>query len=577
MYAYFNFADANGQTQHRRFTEQYKLLTAYTIDEVIPCLEQVQAYTEKGYYAAGYLSYEAAEAFDPSYITTSGSKLPLLQFGIYKTFREEQPESIDAAPHKLNWQPAISKSAYNQAIKTIKEEIAAGNTYQTNYTMRLRTAFAGDSAALFRQMQRAQRADYTAYLAWEDTAILSASPELFFRWDGERIITKPMKGTIKRGLTYKQDLEQREILTASVKDRAENVMIVDLLRNDISRVAELGSVHVPALYTIEKYPTVYQMTSTVTAETSPGTTITDIMRALFPCGSITGAPKASTMKVISTLEPELREVYCGAIGYIEPGGEAVFNVPIRTAIVAKAEKQATYSVGGGITWDSTAGGEYEEAIAKSSVLQEQHPDFELLETIAYSNGVFTLEDRHIRRLLQSADYFSIPIKEAAVRKLLHKHQIEHPGQSHRVRLIANQSGQLELFYSDMPALIEHKQRFALASTPIDKTNRYYYHKTTYRKLYEDYKIEHPDVFDTLLWNEAGELTEFTIGNLVIEQDSKLLTPPVTSGLLPGTLREELLEKGTIQEAVLTKADIQTASRIWMINSVRGWVEMQPVH
>lgn len=577
MYAYFNFADTNGQTQHRRFTDQHTLLTAYTIDDVIPCLEQVQAYTEQGFYAAGYLSYEAAGAFDPSYVTAAGSKLPLLQFAIYKTFCEEQPESIDTAPHKLNWQPAISKTAYNQAIQTIKEEIAAGNTYQTNYTMRLRTAFAGDPAALFRQMQRAQRADYTAYLAWEDTAILSASPELFFRWDGKRIITKPMKGTIKRGLTYTQDLEQREALAASVKDRAENVMIVDLLRNDISRIAKLGSVHVPALYTIEKYPTVYQMTSTVEAETVPGTTITDIMRALFPCGSITGAPKASTMKVITNLEPEPREVYCGAIGYIEPGGEAVFNVPIRTAIVDKVEKRATYSVGGGITWDSTSKGEYGEAIAKSSVLQEQLPDFKLLETIAYLNGEFTLENKHIRRLLQSADYFSIPIKEAAVRKLLHQHQKEHPGQSHRIRLLADQSGVLKLLYGELAASIETKQKFALAATPIDRTNRYYYHKTTYRKVYEDYKIEKPDLFDTLLWNEAGELTEFTIGNLVIEQDDKLLTPLVASGLLPGTLREELVEKGTIQEAVLTKADLQTASRIWLINSVRGWVEMEPVH
>lgn len=577
MYAYFNFADATGKTQHRRFTAQHTLLSAHSLDEVIPCLEQVQAYTEQGYYAAGYLSYEAARAFDPSYITIEGSKLPLLQFGIYKSFTEEQPEPIETTPAKINWQPAISKTTYDQAIQTIKEEIAAGNTYQTNYTMRLRTAFAGDPVSLFCQMQRAQRADYTAYLAWEDAAILSASPELFFRWDGERITTKPMKGTIKRGLTYKQDLEQREILAASVKDRAENVMIVDLLRNDISQVAELGTVQVPALYTIEKYPTVFQMTSTVTAETRPGTTITDIMRALFPCGSITGAPKASTMKVITHLEPEPREVYCGAIGYIEPGGEAVFNVPIRTAIVDKAERQATYSVGGGITWDSTAEGEYEEAIAKSSVLLEQRPDFKLLETIAYANGVFRLKERHIHRLLQSAEYFSIPIEETAVSKLLDLHQIEHPGQSHRIRLLADQSGQLEISYSDMPVLIEKKHKFALAATPVDKTNRYYYHKTTYRKVYEDFKIEHTDVFDTLLWNEAGELTEFTIGNLVIEQEGIFLTPPVASGLLPGTLREELIEEGTIQEAVLTKDDLQTASHIWLINSVRGWVEMEPVH
>ncbi|MFS0562103.1 aminodeoxychorismate synthase component I [Terribacillus sp. 179-K 1B1 HS] len=576
MYAYFNFADADGQTRHRRFTGQHKLLTARTIEEVIPCLEQVQAYTKRGFYAAGYLSYEAAGAFDSSYATVEGSALPLLQFGIYKSFGEQQPGATDAAVEKLNWVPAIQKTAYEQAIQTIKEEIAAGNTYQTNYTMRLRTRFTGDPAALFRQMQRAQRADYTAYLAWEDMAVLSASPELFFRWDGKRITTKPMKGTIKRGVAYEQDLKQRETLAASVKDRAENVMIVDLLRNDISRVAKLGTVRVPALYTIEKYPTVYQMTSTVEAETLPNTTIIDIMRALFPCGSITGAPKASTMKVISEIEPEPREVYCGAIGYIEPNGEAVFNVPIRTAIVNKTNQQATYSVGGGITWDSTADGEYEEAIAKSSVLQEQLPDFELLETIAYEDGAFVLEDRHIHRLVQSADYFSIPIEEAQVQNLLRKHQASYPGQSHRIRILADQRGKLELFYSAMPAPIKGKQKFALAATPIDKTNRYYYHKTTHRKIYEDYKMEEPDVFDTLLWNEAGELTEFTIGNLVMELDGKLLTPPLACGLLPGTLREELTVKGTIKEAVLTKNDLQAASRIWLINSVRGWVEMEPV-
>ncbi|WP_179106423.1 aminodeoxychorismate synthase component I [Terribacillus halophilus] len=574
MYAYFNFADAAGQTQHRQFTEQHTLLTAHTIDEVIPCLEQVQAYTERGYYAAGFLSYEAAGAFDSSHVTIPGSQLPLLQFGIYKHFTAEQPKPIQSAPEKLNWQPAIEKSAYEKAIHTIKEEIAAGNTYQTNFTMRLRTPFTGDPAALFRQMQRAQRADYTAYLAWENHALLSASPELFFRWDGKQIHTKPMKGTIKRGLTYAEDLENREMLIQSVKDRAENVMIVDLLRNDISRIAKLGTVQVPALYTIEKYPTVYQMTSTVTADTVPGITITDIMRALFPCGSITGAPKASTMKVISDLEQEPREVYCGAIGYMIPGGEAVFNVPIRTAIVNQKQKQATYSVGGGITWDSTSNGEYEEAIAKSSVLQEKLPAFDLLETIKYENGFYTLLEKHIQRFLQSADYFSIQLQEEEVRQILQQHQLKHPGAYQRIRLLADQTGKLKLTYSEMPLPINTKQPFKLATSPINRNNRFYYHKTTYRDIYTMYKVDQPQLFDTLLWNETGELTEFTIGNLVIEQDGRLLTPPVASGLLPGTLREELLENGKIEEFTLTKETLKNASRIWLINSVRGWIEME---
>ncbi|QXE02441.1 aminodeoxychorismate synthase component I [Terribacillus sp. DMT04] len=576
MYAYFNFADAAGQTQHRQFIEQYTLLTAHTIDEVIPCLEQVQAYTERGYYAAGFLSYEAAGAFDSSYLTIPGSQLPLLQFGIYKHFIAAQPETLDSATKKLNWQPAIEKAAYEKAIQTIKEEIAAGNTYQTNYTMRLRTPFTGDPAALFRQMQRAQRADYTAYLAWADHAILSASPELFFRWDGKQIRTKPMKGTIKRGRTYAEDLKNRETLIQSVKDRAENVMIVDLLRNDISRVAKLGTVQVPALYTIEKYPTVYQMTSTVTADTAPGITITDIMRALFPCGSITGAPKASTMKVINDLEREPREVYCGAIGYITPGGEAVFNVPIRTAIVNQKQKQATYSVGGGITWDSTSNGEYEEALAKSSILQEELPIFNLLETIKYEDGNYTILAKHIQRFLQSADYFNIQLQEADVRQLLQEHQLKHPGESQRIRLLADQTGKLKLTYSEMPEPILTKQPFKLAATPIDRNNRFYYHKTTYRDIYAMHKIDQHQLFDTLLWNEADELTEFTIGNLVIEQDGRLLTPPVASGLLPGTFREELLENGKIEEVILTKKALKAASRIWLINSVRGWIEMELV-
>ena len=309
------------------------------------------------------------------------------------------------------WQSETDSNTYHSGFQRIKSEIEKGNTYQVNYTMRLQSKFEGDDFAFFDRLKRAQRSNYSAYLNVGTHRILSASPELFFRWEDGQLITRPMKGTVKRGTTLKMDQLNADWLAASEKNQAENYMIVDLLRNDLGMIAEPGSVKVPQLKEIEKYPTVWQMTSTITADTNPETTIIDIFKALFPCGSITGAPKIKTMEIIADIENSPREVYCGAIGFITPESEAVFNVPIRTVVIDKETGKAEYGVGGGITWDSELSEEYDEAFLKAKLLTVERPAYKLLESMKLKDGEYYLLNDHIDRMKQSADYFDYRFSE----------------------------------------------------------------------------------------------------------------------------------------------------------------------
>ena len=325
----FDFANEQGIKQPLFFTEPIKIIVATHQEEVLSKFSEVQMAVDSGYYAAGYVSYEAAPGLDEAYTVLSETQMPLLWFGIF-----ERPSSFDeqrnGSFHLSNWTSKTSKELYKAGFEKIKTEIKQGNTYQVNYTLRLQSQFSGDDYAFYKQLAKAQNSHYSAYLHTGKFRILSASPELFFHWKDNVITTRPMKGTVKRGLHMDEDQEQANWLANSMKNQAENVMIVDLLRNDVSVIAEQGSVHVPALFEIEKYPTVWQMTSTVKAKTKQETTVIDIFKALFPCGSITGAPKIRTTEIITNVETAPREVYCGAIGYITPNREAIFNVPIRT-------------------------------------------------------------------------------------------------------------------------------------------------------------------------------------------------------------------------------------------------------
>jgi len=558
------------------FSQPLKVISAQATSEVLAALRTVENEVERGHWAAGWVTYEAGPAFDPALVTHDDpSGLPLLWFGIY-----QEPKPIAAPPRvgqgtPIPWQPSVSVEAYNAGFAQIKNQIAAGHTYQVNYTFRLRAPFQGDAWELFARAAHAQGSGYPVFVETDAWVIGSASPELFFTLDGEKLVSKPMKGTAPRGLRLEDDLAKADWLYHSEKNRAENVMIVDMVRNDLGRIARLGSVRVPKLFEVEKYRTVWQMTSTVEGDTTAS--LTEIFTALFPAASITGAPKARTMQIIRELENSPRRIYTGTLGYIAPGlrrersaerRRAQFNVAIRTVLLDKRLGQIEYGLGGGIVWDSEQRDEMQEAYTKAKILTETPPDFALLETLLWTpTGGFELLERHLERLKESAGYFDFPFDEAKIWGKLSGVKAEIP---QRVRLLLEAEGGISLESSalnPLPALY----RVKLAEKPLRVKNPLLYHKTTHRTIYEAARL--PDCEDVLLWNEHGEATESTIANLVVEKNGELLTPPVACGLLPGTARAEWLAAGKLREAVIRVEELAACERIFLLNSVRGLWEV----
>lgn len=571
---YFNFSTNDKNEAPLLFQQPDRIIQASSITEVLPALAEVQHFVNKGYYAAGYLSYEAASAFDHAAFTHSNPNLPLLWFGIFN--EPEQREIKSYKPFRTSkWSNRSSKAEYEKNLNKIKEQIESGNTYQVNYTVRMHAAFQGDPLSYYTSLSKAQSANYSAYFDIGDYSILSASPELFFHLKEGKLTTRPMKGTVARGNTTFEDTKNKEWLYHSEKNRAENVMIVDLLRNDLGAIAIPGTVKVPELFSIETYPTVHQMTSTVTAEIEAQHTITDIFKALFPCGSITGAPKISTMRIINELEDEPRDVYCGTMGYITPKNEAVFNVPIRTVILDKEKGNVTYGVGGGITWDSKTDEEYEEVITKARVLEVKHEPFQLLESIGCEDGELFLLELHLERLRKTADFFNFQIDTKKIKQDLTNYLEGLNDDLWKVRLLVDENGDTEI-EAKAASPFTNILSVALATKPIDRTNPFLYYKTTNRSIYKEHLPTNTGVFDVLLWNENREVTEFTNGNIVVEKNGKRYTPPVESGLLAGTFREHLLDKGEIEVKEIMLDELPSYSRVWLINSVRRWVEVKLV-
>ncbi|MBM4762841.1 aminodeoxychorismate synthase component I [Bacillus sp. B15-48] len=570
----FEFANLQGKIKPFTFKKPIKIITTDLIENVIPCLRHIQNEVDKGFYAAGFLSYESAPAFDSAYRVHFGNTMPLLWFGIFSEPLHETMNSTGNYSLK-EWLPSVSKEEYYSSIQSIKQLIENGETYQTNYTIRLLSNFHGDELAFFEALKKAQSSNYCAYIHTGEHSILSASPELFFHLKGNQLTTRPMKGTMKRGNTCSEDEANAKWLLNSEKNRAENLMIVDLLRNDLGMIAEPGSVSVPKLFDIEKYPTVHQMTSTITAKVSPQTELVDIFKALFPCGSITGAPKISTMNTIADLETTPREIYCGAIGFISPNKEAVFNVPIRTVLIDHQTSVATYGVGGGVTWDSTAEGEYDEIITKAKLLKEQRLEFKLLESLLLEKGEYFLKEYHLERLSKSANYFDFTFNREAVEKSLYMFTKQQQNQQKmKVRLLMGKNGEITIEGQQIEE-IKTPITAILASKAVNKNNPFLYHKTTNRQIYSAFHDRKPNqAFDVLLWNEELEITEFTNGNVVFELDNQLFTPPVQSGLLAGTFREHLINDGILQERTIKLDDLYKYKKIWFINSVRRWLEVQ---
>jgi para-aminobenzoate synthetase/4-amino-4-deoxychorismate lyase len=560
--------------QWLRFQDPYQVLEAATIDDVIPALRYIERQVrEKRRFAAGFISYEASSAFDPALCTKPAGNFPLLWFGLYgapEVIALPEPNFESYALGEIA--PSVSREEYSGAIAGIKRKIHTGDTYQVNYTLQLRIPFKGDPWHLFLAMVRAQS---PGYAAWVDTgrfAVCSASPELFFKLDGNSLTCKPMKGTVKRGCTLAEDESLALWLRQSEKNRAENLMIVDMVRNDLGRIADAGSVDVLGLFEVERHPTLWQMTSTIRATTHQP--FTEILAALFPCASITGAPKVRTTHIIADLEKTRRSLYTGCIGYLGPGPNAQFSVAIRTAVVDRVESAAEYGTGGGIVWDSSSEDEYTEAVLKSRILSEQRPGFSLLETLLWTpdEGYFLLE-YHMKRLADSAAYFGYTADIVQIQNSLLKKAARFGQDSCRVRLLVDEDGTSHIQFERIdPAVSEGEVRIRLAAGPVSSKNIFLYHKTSWREVYDEAKRNTSDCDDVVLWNERHELTESCIANIVVDIEGVLYTPPVASGLLAGVFRAWLLDQGKIRERVLKASDLKACRKTYLINSVRKWRE-----
>jgi para-aminobenzoate synthetase/4-amino-4-deoxychorismate lyase len=565
------------------FTGPKGILEARSPGEVLPVLRAVEQATAAGCWAAGYLAYEAATAIDSNLRTRTArvdeplSELPLAWFGLFGAPATEEPltfaADMDRDYRVSPWRLDIDLLAYHDQVERIRQLIELGETYQCNLTVPMRARIEGSTFALYRDLALAQRGAHNAFIDTGRYVVASASPELFFDWRDGRLTTSPMKGTAARGRWQEEDRIQAQALRRSPKERAENVMIVDLLRNDLGRVAERGTVEVPQLFNLERFETLWQLTSTVTARMRPHTGLVEIMRAMFPCGSVTGAPKVRTMALIADLENNRRGVYCGAIGVVAPPSapfRARFSVAIRTAVVDRATGEAVYGVGGGITWDSNSIAEHDELVAKAAILHSRPEDFQLLETMAYrpSSGINNREG-HLRRLAASAEYFGftldLDVVVAALNQELHSARDEA-----RVRLTVDRQGRISIQLRPMPTCQGEPVRLAVDRDPVHSSDVWLYHKTTRRTTYETRAARHLDGDDVILINERGELTETTIANLAVQIEGRWWTPPMGSGCLPGVERGRLLTEGLLAERVVRLDELRRVQGWAVVSSLRGW-------
>ncbi len=568
-----------------------RIAVAHHLDGVIPLLREAESAARGGSWVALAISYDAAPAFDRALDTHRDPDFPLVWCGIFDAVTSADgmqgystsPALRDSAASNRTgkfrvsrFEPALPAREYLRAIGSIKDYIAAGDTYQVNYTYPLRGSVSGDAFSCFHAVAMSQGAAYSAYLDIGTHRILSFSPELFFRRDGRLLTTKPMKGTARRGRWIAEDDERAAQLAGSEKDRAENVMIVDLLRNDLGRIAEVGSVEVPELFAVERFNRVLQMTSTVRATQRADADLVSVLSALFPCGSVTGAPKIRSMEIIRELEPYPRGIYTGAIGLLYPNGDIVFNVAIRTLSVEARTGGATLGVGGGITWESTVEGEYEESLLKASFLTEHWPEFSLLETLALVEGEYTLLERHLKRLGDSARYFGFRFSEENVRESLDSARKSHPSGEWKVRLLADRAGEALVEAKPLEAKPDTTLRVKVARNPIDETDALLFHKTSARGRYDDALAECQPCDDVIFRNSRGEVTESTIANVVLFSEGKHWTPPREAGLLAGTFREELIAKGELLERAITVEELERAGSFFLVNSVRGWMPSELV-
>ncbi|HWD24753.1 MAG TPA: chorismate-binding protein [Acidimicrobiales bacterium] len=553
--------------------EPSTILTTSSLDRVVSVLHEVDDAIEAGGCVAGFVAYEAAPAFDPALCVAERGvdALPLVWFGVFAERREVDVVDVPDRELHLRWHWSIDRAQFDAALSAIQGEIASGWTYQVNLTAQLAASFRDQPIEIYRQLVHAQRGAHHGLIETDEFAVACGSPELFFAVERGRVTTRPMKGTARRGRFAAEDVTRAQALITSSKERAENLMIVDLLRNDLGKVAPIGSVETPSLFSLEQYPTVWQMTSTVAAEIGH-VSLAMLFSALFPCGSVTGAPKASTMAIIARLEEAPRGPYCGALGWADGSGESLrasFAVPIRTAVIDRVGERMTYGVGSGITVDSSVDAEWSELGAKAAIVTEPIVPHPLLETLRFSavDGFIHL-DRHLRRLEASANLLGHRFDRTRVDEALASVVTTH-GVA-RVRILLAPCGAVTVEAHPMGEEPVVPIRLGLSRIPVDRADRRLFVKTTDRSRYDECLFgAGSDVDDVILWNAEGEVTETSRANLAVRLDGRWWTPPLRCGLLPGVGREILLEEGVVEERPVTIDELRGAEGIDVVSSMRG--------
>lgn len=564
----------DGGAPARLYRDPLRIVEARSVAAVATALEAVRAATRAGLHAAGFVSYDAAPAFEAALSGEGAGELPLLWFGLFSDFTAIAAGDVQALfPDPAGaWiatpERAIDRAAYGAAFDAVQARIAAGTLYQANLTYRATAAVLGDPLSLYARLRGSARAGYGALIDTGAAHVLSLSPELFFALDGDTLTCRPMKGTARRGATLDADRHAAAQLARDPKQRAENLMIVDLMRNDLARVAVAGSVAVPELFAVETYPTVHQLVSTVTATRRADADAVDVLAALFPCGSITGAPKIAAMQAIGEIETGARGLYTGAIGRFDPSGDAMFNVAIRTLTWPRGAAVASLGAGGGIVADSHVDEEWDEARAKTDFVTRDAPSFDLIETMAFDpqRGIALL-DRHIARLSASARAFGFAFDRHAARNELQAAMFRLNG-ARRVRLLLSPGGAIAIETAPLPPLAEQPVTVAIVPLPVETADIRLRHKTSDRAFYDDARWA-SDAFDVLFERPDGALTEGSFTSLFVPRGDVLLTPPLADGLLPGVLRAELLASGRAIEQRLTAADL--TQEFYVGNAVRGLI------
>ena len=554
----------------RMYRRPARILSADNPETLAHALAEIDRHVKSGGEASGFLSYEAGYALEPKLRPLLGRHGdPLCWFGLYDTaFALDELSFPPGDTDELIRQsaPAITRGQYDEALGAIHDWISAGDVYQINFTYRMSFESASCPWCLFASLCHRHPVPYAAFVNTGREQIVSLSPELFFNIRGRDILVKPMKGTADRGLTLEDDLRRAEALRVSEKNRAENVMIVDLMRNDLGRICSTGSVKTTRLFEVERFPSVWQMTSTIEGQLREECTPESVIRALFPSGSVTGAPKIRAMELISALESTQRGVYTGSIGYFAPS-QAQFNVAIRTAVLQG--NQGLLGVGGGITYDSSSTDEWKESQSKAAFLAQDSPDFKIIETMRW-DGEYALLEEHLERMRASAEYFGFQFEDEKAREKLDELARSFGNVPHRVRLLLAQDGSLEVDSSEIDFIPFGQVR--LAGQTALSSDRFLYHKTTRRRIYNEElaAARSAQCDDALFFNERGELTEGAIHNVFVVNGSLWRTPAIACGVLPGTYRASVLRnRPNAREDVLTLDDLVRADAIYLCNSVRG--------